>query len=53
MIAPPSFEDMRKQLKSELSNELGEQHLAALNEAAQIERFNLDGTPVTPAEGDR
>ncbi len=53
MIAPPSFEDMREQLKSELSNELVSQHLVALNEAAQIERFNLDGTPFTPAEGDR
>ncbi len=53
MIAPPSFEDMREQLKSEVSNEVVKQHLAALNEAARIERFNLDGTPLPAAEGAR
>ena len=56
MMHPPRFTGariMREQLKSEVSNEVVRQHLAALNEAARIERFNLDGTPVTPAEGDR
>jgi peptidyl-prolyl cis-trans isomerase C len=55
--APPSFEDTKEQLTSELSQELIAEVVDNLRVKAKIERFDLDGKPmtdgpaITPAPG--
>ncbi|GAB4166576.1 MAG: peptidylprolyl isomerase [Thalassobaculales bacterium] len=43
--APPSFEEMKDQLMGEMSDEIAQDIIKGLRDKAQIQRFQLDGTP--------
>jgi len=45
---PPSFEDSREELESELGRELIQNRMGELRNIAQVELFNPDGTPFDP-----
>ena len=45
----PGFEESREELKTELTREAGAAYIRDLRIAANVERFNMDGTPMTPA----
>ncbi len=49
-IAPPSFEDSRDKLRAQVAQTAVRELLDGLRIKATIEKFNLDGTPVTTAE---
>ncbi len=44
---PPSFEEAREQLTSELSQQVISEVVKQLRDGAKLERFNMDGTPHT------
>ncbi|MBI1777322.1 MAG: peptidylprolyl isomerase [Proteobacteria bacterium] len=44
---PPSFEEAREELTSELSQQIITDVVKQLRDGAKLERFNLDGTPRT------
>jgi len=48
--APPSLEQVRGQLGLELSRKEGSKFIEGLRKNANVERFNLDGTPVEQAK---
>lgn len=48
----PSFEDAREELKAEMSRDVGIAFVQELREGAKVERFNMDGTPMAPAESE-
>lgn len=45
----PSFEESRPQLEQQLTRDLIAAHMAKLRADAEVELFNIDGTPVTGA----
>ena len=45
-IKPPSFENKREQLHTEMSREVVTTEMFRLRKSAKIERFNQDGSPV-------
>ncbi|MFQ5958323.1 MAG: peptidylprolyl isomerase [Alphaproteobacteria bacterium] len=45
--AQPSFEEAREQLTAEASQEALSELMTSLRETAAIERFNMDGSPIT------
>jgi peptidyl-prolyl cis-trans isomerase C len=47
---PPTLEEARSQIESELTQELVGAYLADLRGKATIEKFNPDGTPIKPGE---
>ena len=49
-IAPPTLEEMREQLVTEISQQLIAELIDGLRDAATVERFNMDGSPMTEAE---
>lgn len=49
-IAPPTLEEMREQLVREISQQLIAELIGELRDAATVERFNMDGSPMTEAE---
>ncbi len=49
-IAPPTLEEMREQLITEISQQLIAELIDGLRDAATVERFNMDGSPMTEAE---
>ncbi len=52
-VAPPSLEEKRSELVAELQREAIDDLVRRLRETAEIERFNMDGSPVAaPAEGE-
>ncbi len=51
-VAPPSLEEMRQQLVSEISQRLIAELIGELRDAATIERFNMDGSPKTEPEAE-
>jgi peptidyl-prolyl cis-trans isomerase C len=46
---PPTLDEARSQIESELTQELVGAYLADLRGKAQIEKFNPDGSPIKPA----
>ncbi len=44
---PPKLEEVAMQLRQAVSREIGTAYLTNLRKSATIERFNLDGTPMT------
>jgi len=48
----PSFEDLRDELKAEMSRDVGMAFVRELRDGAKVERFNMDGTPLAPAASD-
>src|SRR5258708_34793651 len=46
---PPTLEEARSQIESELTQELVGAYLADLRSKATIEKFNPDGSPIKPA----
>jgi peptidyl-prolyl cis-trans isomerase C len=46
---PPTLDEARSQIESELTQELVGAYLADLRSKAQIEKFNPDGSPLKPA----
>jgi peptidyl-prolyl cis-trans isomerase C len=49
---PPSFEESKAELKESRSRELADKIVADLRKDAKIERFDLDGKPLTDAKTD-
>lgn len=45
---PPTLEESRKHIEDLLSSELVTAYLTSLRSAAKVEKFNPDGTPLTP-----
>lgn len=48
-VQPPTMEEMQDELRMALSREIGSNYLQELRNSATVERFNLDGTPMTDA----
>ncbi|MBO6784892.1 MAG: peptidylprolyl isomerase, partial [Alphaproteobacteria bacterium] len=46
---PPTFEEARGQIQEQLTRELIAAHMADLRADAEIELFNIDGSPVEEA----
>lgn len=46
-VQPPTLEEMEPDLRMALSREIGSTYLQELRKSATVERFNLDGTPMT------
>lgn len=46
---PPTLDEARSQIESELTQQLVGAYLADLRKQAQIEKFNPDGSPIKPA----
>jgi len=46
----PSFEEAREELKAEMSRDIGISFVKDLREKADVQRFNMDGTPMQPAQ---
>ena len=51
-VKPPSFEEKREQLNSEMSQEVVRAEIFRLRKSAKIERFNPDGSPVVEPEAE-
>jgi peptidyl-prolyl cis-trans isomerase C len=49
---PPSFEEAEEDVRADVSREIGSKLMGELRAKADIERFNLDGTPMTDAPAD-
>jgi peptidyl-prolyl cis-trans isomerase C len=50
--AEPTFAESEPQLRQDLAREIVTALVADLREDAEIERFNLDGTPMEPEAGE-
>lgn len=48
----PSFEDSEPQLRQEVARDIVTALVEDLREGAEIERFNIDGTPIAAEEGE-
>lgn len=48
--APPAFDDMKEQLTSDMSQEMIGKVIEGLRKDAKVERFDLQGKPLPPAE---
>ena len=46
---PPSFDDLKEELRQEMASKVLASHVGALSSTALILRFNADGTPLAPA----
>ena len=44
---PPSFDSIKQKLQTEISQETGTNYVSGLRKVAKIERFDLDGKPLT------
>ena len=51
-VAPPSLEEMRQQLVSEISQQLIAELIGELRDKVTVERFNMDGSPKTEPEAE-
>ncbi len=51
-VAPPSLEEMRQQLVSEISQQLIAELIGELRDKVTVERFNMDGSPNTEPEAE-
>jgi peptidyl-prolyl cis-trans isomerase C len=45
--SPPPMAEVKEQIKAQLGQEMVGDHIKAMEKATKIERFNLDGTPMT------
>ncbi len=51
-VAPPSLEEMRQQLVSEISQQLIAELIGELRDKVTVGRFNMDGSPKTEPEAE-
>jgi len=49
-VAKPAFEEVADQLREEMANQVISDVIDDLREGVDIQMFNLDGSPVAPAE---
>jgi len=51
-VAPPTLEEMREQLVTEISQQLIAEPIDGLRAAATVERFKMDGSPMTEPDAE-
>lgn len=50
--APPPLDRTRSQIEAQMSEELANEYVEGLRKGQKIERFNLNGTPMSPTQGE-
>lgn len=51
-LEPPTFDEMKPQIKAQLQPEIVDELLQSLRKKAEIKRFSLDGKPLDAEDGD-